>query len=894
MGDWHSHLAIGTAALARGLITLREFGEAMVTAAEQQNGTADDVWVREGRLSSEQIAELSYASIALVGGTRAEMVRSGSAPRSGAQVAQSVPSFNLDRSSSSVLNSSSARAGGTGTLMTNADPVASLRAKGATEALGPMDRYTTVGTLGSGGMGDVVECIDTTLARRVALKSVRLKFERDSEHTRLLEKEARLTGSLEHPNIVPIYDMGYSHELGPFYVMRRVEQSTLADALQRLATGEPEALATYTLGRMLRWFIQVCEAVEYAHNRGVIHRDLKPANILLGSFGEVLVADWGFAHRLEERTSYRGGTIGYSAPEQFELVPNGLDARADVFALGAILYEIVTLQCPFGASHEGATRPAVLFGWQGYRPAQPPQEVAGDRVVPEEIAEVCLKALSLDRNERFGSAREMARAIESFLEGTKEKERRRKRAEELVEEAAVFAEHFHDYVETRPTQLADLVELRNSSTAWDPSERRKTLWNAEDRLSVTDALAIRTLHAAVSSYAQALDEVPGHKEARRGLARLYWAEMQRAEERRDEFDRIYAEELVRQYDDGLIAEELSKGGYVSVSCTHGNAEVFLETLGRQERRLVPTKIESLGKTPIAQLSVPRGSHVVILRRDGAADIRCPILVRGGQELVVTVDLDHTAGLAPGETFIPGGPALFADEEAFSSWGTLRTVEIDPFVILEKPVSFAEYLAFLEHVKRTRGDEADQHCPRTGDGTPYFKWTGERYEPVRVAELGEDIGLVRYLPAFGVSALDAEAFAAWKSKETGRNYRLPTEDEWEKTARGVDGRRYPWGDHFDPSFCHMRDSRRGLARPEPSGSFQFDVSVYEVCDLAGSIAEWVVPAHGTDERDPNTRRVVSRGGAWCDWAADCALSARRRYLAVERSPRVGFRLARSVR
>ncbi|MCS6899187.1 MAG: serine/threonine-protein kinase [Myxococcales bacterium] len=206
-------------------------------------------------------------------------------------------------------------------------------------------RYRTERLFGSGGMGEFYECTDAVLGRRVAIKRLRPEALEDHLAIAMLEREARVIGSLEHPNIIPVYDAGYIEQAGPFYTMRMVERPSLEVLLRKLREGDPATSAEFTLGKLLRAFVQVCGAIEHAHSRGVIHCDLKPANILLGSFGEVLVVDWGMAHSPNEVNAYQGGTPGYMAPEQFQGRP--VDHRTDVYPLGAILYEILTLRQAF-------------------------------------------------------------------------------------------------------------------------------------------------------------------------------------------------------------------------------------------------------------------------------------------------------------------------------------------------------------------------------------------------------------------------------------------------------------------------------------------------------------------------------------------------------------------
>ena len=311
--------------------------------------------------------------------------------------------------------------------------------QGSTERLGPelaspvrvpvvsrspramLGRYEVTGQLGAGGMGEVLRVRDPAIGREVAAKLVR---DGGDPLARLkLEREAAIIGVLEHPGIIPLYEMGRDDEDVPYYTMRCVSG---VDLDRLLDAPQPPALA-----ECLAIFVRVCEAMAYAHSRGVVHRDLKPANILRGAFGEVYVCDWGLAKRLGTREldvlptaaaleddplATRAGTIlgtpAYMAPEQADGNVAGIDARTDVYALGAILYQMLTGEPP----HDGATVWAVLASVSSGPPI-PPSLRAKDRHVPWELEAIALKALQTAPAARYATARELVADVEAYLAG---------------------------------------------------------------------------------------------------------------------------------------------------------------------------------------------------------------------------------------------------------------------------------------------------------------------------------------------------------------------------------------------------------------------------------------------------------------------------------------------
>lgn len=244
-------------------------------------------------------------------------------------------------------------------------------------------RYTLVRRIDRGGMGTVYLVEDRALGRTVALKVLRLPDPGGTLSARLLH-EARLVGRLEHPNIVPVHDAGTLPDGRVYYVMKYVRGKRLDEWRDE----EPSVPA------MLRLFLRVCHAVAFAHAEGVIHRDLKPENVMVGPFGEALVVDWGIAKaigRPEEGLDAAQGTIigtpSYMAPEQARGEEDRLDARTDVYALGAILYYLLCGRDPFEGSGPGEILRRVAAGG-------PPHPRKQDTAIPRDLESICIKAMS--------------------------------------------------------------------------------------------------------------------------------------------------------------------------------------------------------------------------------------------------------------------------------------------------------------------------------------------------------------------------------------------------------------------------------------------------------------------------------------------------------------------
>jgi serine/threonine protein kinase len=254
---------------------------------------------------------------------------------------------------------------------------------------------------------------DPVLQRDTALKKLAPRHLDIEEARRRFLDEARITGTLEHPHIVPVYDYGQSEDGRDFMMMKLIEGKDLGDVVREQGEHrlDPEVLASN-----LEILLKVCDAVSFAHHRGVVHRDLKPSNVMVGEFGEVYVVDWGIALRAGDEPPERApdttvGTPSCMAPEQIE-DPDGVDARADVYALGGMLYRLLTGLAPHHGKSALARMTVALYGR-----VKPPEQAIDDPRVPHALSRVCMKALARDPEDRHPTVKALRADIEGFLRG---------------------------------------------------------------------------------------------------------------------------------------------------------------------------------------------------------------------------------------------------------------------------------------------------------------------------------------------------------------------------------------------------------------------------------------------------------------------------------------------
>lgn len=296
-----------------------------------------------------------------------------------------------------------------------------------------LKRYTGLREIARGGTGVLQSAFDPVTGRTIAIKKLLPATRFDRRERRRLLREARVTAQLQHPNTVPVYDIGEDDLEGVYFIMKRISGENLFEILKRIAQEDEKAIAAYPISRRLSVVADACQALAYAHARGVIHRDVKPENIWVGNFGEVILLDWGAAKvwghaddnepirqsslpvreeiessQLQTLTgsNQRPGTPLYMSPEQ--IVGNRtIDERSDVFSAGVVLYEVMAIREPFRGRTIDET-----FENIRKKEIQPPSERSPQFNIPKSVDDIVAKALQKRPEHRYQSMRDLIAAIE--------------------------------------------------------------------------------------------------------------------------------------------------------------------------------------------------------------------------------------------------------------------------------------------------------------------------------------------------------------------------------------------------------------------------------------------------------------------------------------------------
>jgi formylglycine-generating enzyme required for sulfatase activity len=835
-------------------------------------------------------------------------------------------------------------------------------------------RLIRIKRLGRGGMGEVWQAWDKTLRRVVAVKYL---LEAAEEDRRRFLREAQVAAGLEHDRILPVYEVG-EDDRGPRIVTKFIEGQTLD-------------LASLSLRQKAAAVRDAALAIAYAHRKGVVHRDIKPQNIMVeDSSGEnprIYVLDFGLARQSSAHSSLSAsgvivGTPQYMPPEQAQGRPEQVDARSDVYGLGAVLYRLLTGVPPF----TGDDPSRVLYRVVHEEPL-PPRRI--DPTLPRDLETITIKCLEKDKARRYSSAQDLADDLNRWLEGEsilatraslgarlakkarkypgvstllgllllvlaavsaiwiREKARLDAEINALVRDAALHESrrHYDDAVKCLqailakdPSQTWASVRIREQELLRDQDRRQREIEakrsQARELLASVDPLLARydRIHAELPKLQAGVEtlekETPPHAsveekrplwtarvardrlihertsvfhevttrllqafgfgvdpesgQARERLVRLYWDRFLDAERSNDRKDMTMWEGLVRLYDDPekTYGQKLAAPGRLSLDSKPSGAVVYLFRYeSGEDRRWLPkpcgprgqkveggSKVESsssaypllvgsenrLGTTPLRDIELPQGSYLLLIVKDGYADTRFPVFVTRDLQVQQVVELHASERIGQGFVYVSAGTfRMGGDPDAFGA-GPHRIVRMSAgFFISKVEVTMEEYRLFIEDLHKSEGASAAfARLPRHEARRFFLLRPGGEVRMSR-PETAQHA-------AFGISWNDAQAYCTWRTtKETGKaKYRLPTEAEWELSARGVDGRTYVWGDDFDWTWAKTAKSRKDVMQPEPIAGFPFDESPYGVLDMTGSAGEFC-----QDEYEGNPRLCVVRGGAW---------------------------------
>jgi serine/threonine-protein kinase len=379
----------------------------------------------------------------------------------------------------------------------------------------PAGRYEILRPHAKGGLGEVFVAEDLELHRQVALKEIQARHADNPDSRARFVLEAEITGGLEHPGIVPVYGLGSYPDGRPYYAMRFVKGDNLHQALKRFHAAGAD-FASLAFRQLLRRFVDMCNAVAYAHSRGVLHRDLKPGNVMLGRYGETLVVDWGLAKVVGRESVSAGlagdeptlkpgggneptatvvgnalGTIPYMSPEQAAGRLDELGSATDVYSLGATLFELLTGQVAFQTGDLDGVQKGLFL---------PPRRVTPS--VPRALEAACLKAMALKPGDRYPTALALAAEVERWLADepvTAWREPARVRARRWMKRHRVLVSGAAAFLLTAVAGLsvgAGLLWHEQQRTAAEKRHAEQEWARAEDNLTTARTLALNLLNTA--------------------------------------------------------------------------------------------------------------------------------------------------------------------------------------------------------------------------------------------------------------------------------------------------------------------------------------------------------------------------------------------------------------
>lgn len=754
-----------------------------------------------------------------------------------------------------------------------------------------IENYELKEEIARGGMGKVVNALDKNLERPVAVKLL-LNEQRTSAWQSRFIQEAQVTGQLQHPSIIPVYDLGMTSQGQLYFSMKKVEGITLQDVFKGLRSEDPGTMVRFTRSKLIQTFQMVCMAVAYAHSRSVIHRDIKPSNIMIGEFGEVFLMDWGLAKILEKApeegqtrvrslreeqgrmTTRQGeaiGTPGYMAPElalgQLHLVGE----QSDVYALGAILYEILTLRRPYAGKDVRTIVQRMLR-----TPVIPASQRTPGRDIPDQLEQITGRCLERDISLRFRSVMDLYRELQGFVENHLGA---RSRSNSMVHQ---LDPTFEEYWETR--RQIEVLRLRilatdEAITPWSRLESKKEVWQQQRDLERLERTLDQLFISVIQGSERKLNKPGDTRNVVNEIGRALKSELDLPSSSTRVLE---SERFIRNF---KRWPNLELGATRLVIRTNRpNVSVELAQCEEIDGLSKVKAWQSKGDAPVIVEKVLPGSYLVRLQ-DQRLSYIAPLKIPRIGDVTLDVPLSKLNGLPDG--FVPilsVCATLGGDAQAF--WSHSQQVHSpDSFGLSRYPVTFGEYLEFLNALAGDDLNQALERCPRTDSRRLITNVDGVFNLPQHSPFKQPWNAL---WPVFGISWHDAHAFCVWRANRDNLPIRLPTSIEWEIAGRGTDERIFPWGNIWEPTFCNNALENPGAPTLKPVGSHPTDMSPFGVIDMAGGVAEWTKDLQ-TNE-DVESTIAVCRGGSWSRTDRDARLASRHPMFPDAVSRRIGFRLA----
>ncbi|MAA79786.1 MAG: hypothetical protein CL916_11050 [Deltaproteobacteria bacterium] len=734
----------------------------------------------------------------------------------------------------------------------------------------PPDRYEFLGLLGSGGMGHVLRVRDLILNRSIAMKVLHTHhLQNPIEKTRFLE-EAQIEAQLQHPGIVSVHEMGILPSGHMYFTMREVRGVSLKSHLgHRDSPTESRIILIQSL-------LRVCEAVGYAHNRGVVHCDIKPSNIMIGSYGEVWLVDWGIARlihmkKIEDDPVYLisnahsfnddiTGTPLYMSPEQANGFNEELQPTSDVYALGIILYQIILGAYPYPKLSINKLLERVQHGELLPFPSD-----KNEHDLPSALVKICKKALSFNPKDRFQDGQEIASALQRWLDGSQKEEV----AFRLIQEGLSHEKESQSLLVNLDHQYQLIQTKIEEIPSHTPEDIFYPIWNQEERLNHKRKEGAKKWRQAEQILLSALNHCPDHPKTNLALALFYFRAHQDPMHAHEK-ERVL--EALEKHTYALPSRHLEKSklqtyivghGFLSLHTKPSGANVVLEEYVQQNRRLIPVSRNNLGTTPLHKVPIPMGSYRLRIMKEGYEDVLYPIEITRlkhwdgippNSDSPYPIWLPPKGSILPDECYIPAGYFQYGGDNTIKEQ-KMEVQWLDGYIIGKYPFSNRQYIALLDHAydDGIPDVEAIQPMIPVQDGSMFNCYGRDEYGHFVIQEdLDGDLWDIDW-PAICLSYDKKCRAIAVYAEQTQLPYSLPSEEQWEKAARGVDGRIFPWGNIFFNTWSHCSTSKEFIHGPSPIGHYPVDCSPYDAYDMAGNVRE------ATTAITEDT--YITKGGCW---------------------------------